>query len=106
MLSPDIDAISERFRHFEYTVSDHAVLEMSYDEVTIEMLQEAIGDGAAEIIEDYPNDPRGASCLILTWLSPQEPVHAVLAYWTEYPRLITVYRPDLERWHEDYKTRR
>ena len=76
------------------------------DNITRAMLRNAIGWDAPEIVEDYPEDRRGSSCLILAWMTSEQPLHAVVAYWSEIPQVITVYRPNLERWHEDYRTRR
>ena len=105
-MPPSLQWLSDCFRHGNYAISEHAVSEMEYDDVTRQMLASAIGGDLPEVVEDYPHDLRGASCLVLVWLSPTEPVHVVIAYWTETPRVITVYRPSSERWHEDYKTRR
>lgn len=53
-----------------------------------------------EIIEDYPNDFPYPSCLIYGRTSSEEPVHSVWGYDVEsrIAILITVYRPDPERW--------
>lgn len=59
-----------------------------------------------ETVEDYPNDPRGHSRLVLTFLEG-EPLHAVLGIADpEAVIVITVYRPDPLEWLEDFKTRR
>ena len=105
-MPPNLQRLSGCFERGDYAISEHADSEMEYDNVTRQMLAAAIGKDLPEVVEDYPHDLRGASCLVLAWLSPTEPVHVVIAYWTEIPRVITVYRPNLERWHEDYKTRR
>ncbi|QTA86151.1 DUF4258 domain-containing protein [Desulfonema magnum] len=53
-----------------------------------------------EIIEDYPDDFPYPSCLIYGRSSSDDPVHSVWAYDSEneIAVLITVYRPDPERW--------
>jgi len=60
----------------------------------------------AEVIEDYPNDPRGHSCLVLTFENgdPCKPLHIVVG--VDSAVIITVYRPDPLEWLEDFKTRR
>jgi len=58
-----------------------------------------------ELIEDYPNDPRGHSCLVLTWVR-EKPVHVVCAPHEEVLIIVTVYIPSSEDWEEDFKTRR
>ena len=106
MPSPDIGFISQHFRRFDFSISAHGNDEMSADNVTRAMLRNAIGFDAPEVIEDYPEDRRGGSCLILGWMTPEQPLHAVVAYWTEEPRLITAYRPDSNKWEGDFKTRK
>ena len=65
-----------------------------------------------EVIETYPDDLPLPSYLMLGWIEPatgqREPVHVVAAddAETQTTHVITVYRPDLERWEADYKTRR
>jgi hypothetical protein len=106
MSSPDIAFISQCFEQFDFSISTHGNDEMNADNVTRAMLRNAIGFDTPEIIEDYPEDKRGGSCLILGWMTPEQPLHAVVAYWAEEPHLITVYRPNLDKWKEDYRTRK
>lgn len=58
-----------------------------------------------ELVEDYPDDPRGHSCLILTWLRGV-PIHVVCAPHEDILLVITVYILTIEEWGEDFKTRR
>jgi hypothetical protein len=59
------------------------------------------------IIEDYPNDVRGPSALVLSFLPDDNPVHSVWAWHhpSDVPFLITSYRPDARRWSADYRIR-
>jgi hypothetical protein len=59
-----------------------------------------------EIIEDYPEDKRGHSCLMFGMPNNRRPVHVVCAPKEEYLAIITVYMPSLEKWEADFKTRR
>jgi len=61
---------------------------------------------SGEIIEDYPEDVRGHSCLMLGWSSTGRPVHVVCAPKSEYLAIISAYLPIPERWEADFKTRR
>lgn len=56
-----------------------------------------------EVIEDYPEDARGHSCLMLG--SGDRPVHVVCAPEDEYLAVITAYLPDEEEWSTDFRTR-
>ena len=64
-----------------------------------------LGYDAPEVIEDRPEDARGASCLILAWMADGEPIHVVVAYWAAIPRVVTAYRPSQEYFDADFKTR-
>lgn len=58
------------------------------------------------VIEEYPEDIRGHSCLMLGWGHGGRPVHVVCAPKSDYLAVITAYLPDLERWEPDWETRR
>lgn len=63
----------------------------------------------AEVIEDYPDDPRGHSCLVLTFEAGQrdKPLHVIVGLRDpDRIIIITVYRPDPSEWESDYKTRK
>ena len=58
-----------------------------------------------EIIEDYPEDARGHSCLMLGIDMEGRPIHIVCAPKDDYLAIITAYIPDQSQWSEDYRTR-
>jgi hypothetical protein len=100
-----IDDIVGAIRENRIRITDHADEEaqtdsLSYNEIFFSVFQE-------EIIEDYPDDKPYPSCLVYGDTFTGDPVHSVWAYnennqWTV---LITVYRPDPNRWI-DWRTRR
>lgn len=59
-----------------------------------------------EIIEDYPEDARGHSCLMLGYGTDKRPIHVVSSPKDEYLAIITVYLPDERRWESDWRTRK
>lgn len=59
-----------------------------------------------EIIEDYPEDVRGHSCLILGPGESGRQIHVVCAPKTGYLAIITAYLPEADEWDSDLKTRR
>ena len=59
-----------------------------------------------ELIEDYPDDVRGQSCLMLGRGTEDRPVHVVCAPKREYLAVITAYLPSPEHWASDWRTRR
>lgn len=61
----------------------------------------------AEIIEDYPDDTRGHSCLVLGFDGDNRPLHMVFGnFEAEKILLITAYEPTEEEWENDWKTRK
>jgi hypothetical protein len=58
-----------------------------------------------EIIEDYPNDTRGHSCLIFSFCTDR-PIHVVCAPKEEYLAIITAYLPNTKEWDSNFKTRK
>ena len=63
---------------------------------------------ACEVIEDYPWLTRTLpDCLVLAFTPNGDPFHAVVALDVPQDRIliVTVYRPDEERWQNDWKTR-
>lgn len=62
-----------------------------------------------QVIENYPTDPRGPSCLILCRVGAL-PIHTVIAWSSTkgYAFMITVYRPDADpkwQWLNNYTVR-
>lgn len=66
---------------------------------------DSIGDNDPEIIEHYPSDPRGASCLILGISGFGGRIHTMVAYWCRPIRIVTAYLPNDNKWI-DYRMRR
>jgi hypothetical protein len=57
-----------------------------------------------EVIEDYPEDTRGHSCLILG-IGSNRAIHVVCAPKDEYLAIITAYLPDPDQWTTDFRRR-
>ena len=72
--------------------------------ITIKEIFEALE--SPELVEDYPNDPRGHSCLILGFTKQGKPLHMVCAPRAGGLMVITVYQPSLLEWKLNYKSRR
>ncbi len=58
-----------------------------------------------EVIEDYPNDTRGHSCLLLGFGEQGRPIHVVCAPKEDYLAVITAYLPDAHEWTKDFRRR-
>jgi hypothetical protein len=60
---------------------------------------------SGEVIENYPEDPRGHSCLLLGFGQSGRPIHVVCAPKSDYLAVITAYPPDESGWSNDFRTR-
>lgn len=58
-----------------------------------------------ELVEDYPEDVRGHSCLVLGRGEIGRPIHVVCSPKDEYLAIITAYVPDPTLWSSDFKRR-
>ena len=63
----------------------------------------------SEIIEDYRTITRPLpDCLVIGWIEPDEPFHAVVAIDEPNDRLliVTVYKPTASEWENDWQIRK
>lgn len=79
-------------------ITDHADEEAEADNLTFDEIYFSVLHG--EIIETYLADKPYPSCLIYGENFSGEPIHSVWAYNenNQWGVLITVYRPNAERW--------
>jgi hypothetical protein len=95
----DIREIREKIGRGEYEISYHAEKERYAEDILLADLEAAVLSG--EILESYPDDPRGRSCLILGY-SRNRPIHIVCGYTTQkWVRIITVYLPKQPKWVDE-----
>ncbi len=95
----DIEQIKNLAVQRKYRLTFHAEVERDADEITGREIEEALLSPETKIIEDYPNDPRGHSCLILGFTKENFPIHIVCGMGEpEVLVIITVYRPDPGEW--------
>lgn len=103
----DIHRIRKLVAEGKYEFSKHAERERELDMISVEELEQALG--SSDVVEQYPDDSRGASCLVLGFCR-ERPVHAVCALKTQPEELllITVYDPSKHpyKWTENYRERR
>jgi len=102
-MSP-LEHIREQVRADNYEFSLHAEHEREDELILVDEIEQSVLSG--ELLEDYPDDPRGHSCLILGFTEAKRAIHSI---WALLPddrvRVITVYIPLPPKWI-DPRTRR
>jgi Domain of unknown function (DUF4258) len=62
---------------------------------------------AATVIEDYPSDKYGPSCLLLGFTGERRPLHIQTSLLEgELVKIITIYEPDQREWQKSFSERR
>lgn len=97
----DISWIKNKISNNGYDLSEHAHRERQEEQITVSEIERVILEGG--IIEQYPLDPRGKSCLVAGKVTDQ-PLHVVCGMRGDRLLIVTLYRPKAPAW-KDYKTR-
>ncbi|MEY2831944.1 MAG: hypothetical protein RLZZ574_1202, partial [Cyanobacteriota bacterium] len=59
-----------------------------------------------KVIEDYPDDKYGASCLITGFTAANRPLHIQCSYPSRpLIKIITIYQPNRDRWNKNFAQR-
>jgi hypothetical protein len=99
-----ITEIREKIATGQFEFSKHAVDQSILRHVTLQDIHEVIASG--EIIEDYPKDRYGPSCLVLGYTQAGRPLHIQCSYPSRsLVKIITLYEPDTNLW-VDFKVRK
>jgi hypothetical protein len=100
-----IDDIRGKVAARQYEFSKHAVDQTILRGIHVSEMEEAISN-RSEVIEDYPEDKYGPSCLILGFTGAGRTVHVHCSYPTRpLVKIVTVYEPDPVLW-TDFKIRK
>jgi len=92
-----LEDIRIRIEKQEYYFTLHAADRMIERHISVREVEEAMLSDLAEIIEDYPEDVRGSSCLVLGMTKGGRPIHVQITYPPEIA-VVTVYEPRAEEW--------
>jgi hypothetical protein len=68
--------------------------------ITTEEVRNVVATGV--VIEDYPTDPRGPSCLLLGKGFEDRSIHVVCSPKPDFLAIITAYLPDEREWSDDF----
>ena len=91
--------IEEKVRADQWRLSWHGEREREADRITAQEIREGLLSPRAEIIENYSDDPRGASCLVLGFTNEGAPLHFVCGVsLPDVVVIITLYRPNPQQW--------
>ena len=99
-----IEEIQEKIEAEQFEFSKHAVDQSIIRRISVQEIREIFAD--AEVIEDYPEDKYGPSCLIMGKTREGRPLHLQCSYPSRpLIKIITLYEPDPDLWI-DFKMRR
>ena len=88
----------------DFELSKHAIDQSIIRNIRIAEIKQAIAQG--KIIEEYPDDKYGASCLIAGFTTRNRPLHVQCSYpLRPLIKIITIYQPNRDRWNEDFTQR-
>ena len=100
-----IEEIRSKMISDRFILSVHAETASRLRGISEEEIIQSILNG--EIIEDYPNDRYGPSCLIFGYTETGRPLHVQITYPTRDPlRIVTTYEPDPKRWIDNWIRRK
>jgi hypothetical protein len=83
----------------------HAVRQMARPDRMIKTWEVRNVIETGVVIEEYPDDPRGGSCLILGRGIADRPVHVVCSPKADFLAIITAYLPGRNEWSDDFTVR-
>lgn len=83
----------------------HAIRQMSRFDRMISLQEVQTVAITGRLVEDYPEDPRGHSCLLFGYGEGGRAIHVVAAPKDDYLAIITAYVPDPAQWSSDFLRR-
>jgi len=92
-----LEEIQVRVKERNYRFTLHAGDRMIERHISVREVEEAILSSYAEVIEDYPEDLRSPSCLVLGITRDRRPLHIQCTY-SPNVAVITAYEPKGEEW--------
>ena len=104
-MSITVDFIRDEIEKQSYEISLHADDERIADGLTVSRLEFVLSQ--CKIVEQYPDDPRGESCLAAGFTPDRVPVHVVCGRNPSgHLIVITVYIPTMPKWIDPYTRNR
>lgn len=106
-MSQLLERIQKLAENGEVRISEHGYDELSEDGIPVREAVRGIVEAVA--VEEYSASGRGPAVLVLEYDREDRPIHVVWGIPAGHDApavLITAYRPSLEKWSDDFMTRR
>ena len=100
---PTIGGIQYCIRSADYRFTLHVLGRIIQRRISVRDIEESLLSPEAEIIENYPDDPRSPSCLVLGFMPNGMPLHVQCTYPPSV-LIITAYAPSPDGW-SDWRVR-
>ncbi len=97
----DINWIQSKTEQCEYYLTRHGEQERQNDNLTIAEVEEALINGM--VLEQYEDDIRGESCLVVGFTDSGKPLHIVCGEFEGKLAIITVYIPIPPKFKNPYE---
>lgn len=99
-----MEQLKDKIRAGKYSIAFTHTDKLRRRRISAADIERCVDNGI--LIEDYPSDQRGASCLILGFVGGR-PLHVVCGRLdSEDILVITAYEPDADEWESDQRTRK
>jgi hypothetical protein len=102
-----LENILQLIQKGQVIISNHGYDELAADGILIRDIISTVQDSV--LIEEYPDYPKGPCVLVLQHDREDQPVHVVWGIpkgMMSPAVLVTAYRPDPQRWEEEFLRRR
>ena len=106
-MSQTFHSIVGLIRSGQVRISEHGYDELVEDNITVADVISGVSEGIA--VEDYPDYPKGPCVLVLQTDREGMSIHVLWGIPVDASSpavLVTAYRPDPERWTDDFTRRR
>lgn len=99
-----IQDIQSKVQQGQFEFSKHAVDQSILRRISVKEMREAIA--SSQVIEDYPDDKYGPSCLVFGLTETNRPLHIQCSHPSRpLIKIVTLYEPGPDEW-VDFKVRR